>query len=195
MLPCCGDSPYWKTQSLLSIFKCTTVVGSIHWNHRQTRRKEYRVRNELFCLGKKLKRGGIARARTQKYCFLLTTKENFPDAWSKVSIDVKFIGTNSIETPLFPVHSMLSRETLDIFILVVFSLDLWHRGLISVWKTKMEELSPTKNNAHNLVIWVFIVFWLNSYFICFLLIPRCQMIWKGKQRVHSSWGITYESFY
>lgn len=49
-------------------------------------------------------------------------------------------------------------KTLDIFILIVFSLDPWHRGLISVWKTKMEELSPIKSNAHSLVIWVFIVF-------------------------------------
>lgn len=158
-----GTHHIGKLKPLLSIYKCTTVVGSTSWDHRQTTRKGCRIRNKLFCLGKRQKRGVKGwqkeekRARTQKYCFVLTTKDNLPDAWSSVWIDVRFIGAYKPHC-FFLFTICRVGKTLDIFILIVFSLDPRHRGLISVWKTKMEELSPIKSNVHSLMIWVFIVF-------------------------------------
>lgn len=176
-----GTHHIGKLKPLLSIYKCTTVVGSTSWDHRQTTRKGCRIRNKLFCLGKRQKRGVKGwqkeekRARTQKYCFVLTTKDNLPDAWSSVWIDVRFIGAYKPHC-FFLFTICRVGKTLDIFILIVFSLDPWHRGLISVWKTKMEELSPIKSKcpqSNDLGVYSF---WVNSYFICFLLIFQRQMI-------------------
>lgn len=51
---------------------------------------------------------------------------------------------------------MLSRKDTRNIHLIVFSLDLWHKGLISVWKTKMESYKNQCPQSSDLGVYGFL---------------------------------------